>query len=206
MISDVKIISLDQLITSPAVWPGTELQVQPGDLTTFAPSGNRVYGYEAQGHHPIESDPAMEPSGGRVFFGNDVVREDFQAFLRMMEIPSTRKDYAAFLQKSSQPVTERYFTQLRMVSKFALKFMFKAINDHEYGQFKDQELSVEEALWAFMDREREKYGTRFGNPKIEGLFGGDGNLAREELSFGFMLENEYHQVYRIWSRAWLVTK
>ena len=36
--------------------------------------------------------------------------------------------------------------------------------------------------------------------------GGDGDYAVEELSFGFMLENEYNQVYRIWSRAWLVTK
>jgi hypothetical protein len=26
------------------------------------------------------------------------------------------------------------------------------------------------------------------------------------VAFGFMVENEYQGVYRIWSRAWLVTK
>ena len=41
--------------------------------------------------------------------------------------------------------------------------------------------------------------------RLRGLFGGDGDFAREELAFGFMVENDYHHVYRIWSRAWLVT-
>jgi hypothetical protein len=35
-------------------------------------------------------------------------------------------------------------------------------------------------------------------------FGGDGERAKESLAFGFMVENAYYGVYRIWSRAWLV--
>ena len=41
---------------------------------------------------------------------------------------------------------------------------------------------------------------------LAGMFGGDGDDSREKLSFGRMVENGYHHVYRIWSRAWLVTK
>lgn len=63
-----------------------------------------------------------------------------------------------------------------------------------------------EAFWGFMENERRKYGLYFGSPKLSGLFGGDGDFAQEELCFGFMTENHYHGVYRIWSRAWLVTK
>jgi hypothetical protein len=50
------------------------------------------------------------------------------------------------------------------------------------------------------------FGTFFGGPRIEGKMGGDGDFAREMLGFGFMLENDYHEISRIWSRAWLVTK
>ena len=53
---------------------------------------------------------------------------------------------------------------------------------------------------------KRRVGTSFGDSRIDGKMGGDGDYAVEELSFGFMLENEYNQVYRIWSRAWLVTK
>ncbi|MEK6969252.1 MAG: hypothetical protein AABW48_02385 [Nanoarchaeota archaeon] len=84
--------------------------------------------------------------------------------------------------------------------------MFEAIDGREYSTFKEQELTIGEALWNFMDTEKGRFGTCFGDSRIEGKMGGDGNYAREELSFGFMLENEHHQVYRIWSRAWLVTK
>jgi hypothetical protein len=41
---------------------------------------------------------------------------------------------------------------------------------------------------------------------LYGAMGGDGDWAKEELCFGFMMENEYHGVCRIWTRAWLVTK
>jgi hypothetical protein len=42
--------------------------------------------------------------------------------------------------------------------------------------------------------------------ELSGTFGGDGDWAQESLCFGFMIENAYHGVYRMWSRAWLITK
>ncbi|MBI4016602.1 MAG: hypothetical protein HY363_02820 [Candidatus Aenigmarchaeota archaeon] len=197
---------LEKVIVSPAIWVDKNLQVQPGDLSKFAPYGNGVYGYQENSLEPILGDPSQEGSGGLVYFDNGVKREDFEGFLRMMNVRADDKDYAAFVQESSNPVEDRYFKQMRLISKFGLRFMFSAIEDREYDAFKKQELTIGEALWEFMEAEKGRFGTCFGDPRIEGKMGGDGYYAREELSFGFMLENKYHQVYRIWSRAWLVTK
>lgn len=197
---------LDKIIISPAIWSGKELQVQPGDLSKFTPYGNGVYGYQRNSLEPIKGDPPQEETGGLVYFGNDVRKKDFEGFLRMIDVGTKDKNYAAFVQESSNPIEDRYFKQMRLISKFGLRFMFNAIEDIEYNSFKEQELSIEEALLEFMNAERERFGTSFGDPRIEGKMGGDGNYAREELSFGFMIENAYYQIYRIWSRAWLVTK
>ena len=124
----------------------------------------------------------------------------------MMNIKSEDKDYATFIQESSNPLLDKYFNQMRLVSKFGLRFMFNSMDNNEYDSFKEHDLSIKDNLLKFMETEREKFGTSFGDPRIEGKMGGDGNYAREALSFGFMVENEYHKVYRIWSRAWLVTK
>ncbi|MBS3086154.1 hypothetical protein J4422_00445 [Candidatus Pacearchaeota archaeon] len=197
---------LDKIIIGPAIWPGKKLQVQPGDLSKFAPYGNGVYGYQKNSLEPIRGDPPQEETGGLIYFGNEARKEDFEGFLRMMNVRAEDKDYVAFVQESSNPIEDRYFKQMRIMSKFGLRFMFGAIDDREYDTFKEQELSIGEALWAFMNAEKRRFGTSFGDSRIDGKMGGDGDYAVEELSFGFMLENEYNQVYRIWSRAWLVTK
>lgn len=198
--------TLDKLIISPAIWQGKELAVQPGDLSKFAPYGNGVYGFEKPSFEPIRSDPPQEPNAGVVYFDNGVERSDFEGFLRMMGVRSKDKDYAVFVNESQEPIKDRYFKQMRFVSKFGLRFMFGALTNHEYDVFKEQKLSLGEAVLAFMETEKRRFGTFFGDSRIEGTFGGDGDFAREELSFGFMVENDYNQIYRIWSRAWLVTK
>ena len=198
---------LDEVIISPPIWPGKKLKVQPGDLSQFVSYGNGVYGYQRRNVlEPIKGDPPQEESGGIIYFGNGVKREDFEGFLRMINVRADNKVYAAFVQESSNHIKDRYFKQMRLVSKFGLKYIFDALENEEYNSFKQQDLMAGEALWAFMDAEAKRFGTSFGDPRIEGKMGGDGNFAREKLSFGFMFENGYYQVYRIWSRAWLVTK
>ena len=197
---------LERLVIGPRVWPNKVLRVQPGNLSIVVPDGNGVYGYHGKSIDPVKCDPPQEECGGFVFFGNGVKKEDFDGFLRMMNVRTDGKDYAAFIQESSNPLEDRYFKQMRIVSKFGLRFMFDVLNDSEYDSFKNQELSVKEALWEFMESEKDRFGTCFGDPRIEGKMGGDGDCAREKLGFGFMIENEYHQTYKIWSRAWLVTK
>ena len=198
---------LDKVIISPQIWPGKKLKVQPGNLSIFAPYGNRIYGLQSKNSiNPIKNGPVFEDNGGTVYFGNDIEREDFNSFLRMINININDKNYAAFIQESSHPLEDRYFKQMRIISNFALQFMFGIEDKAEYNSLSSQNLTTEEALWAFIDSEKERFGTMFGDPRIEGKMGGDGDYAREELSFGFMLENGYSNVYRIWSKAWLVTK
>ncbi len=198
----------DSIRISPPLWPNNNLQVQPGDLTQFAPYGNGVYGYQSSGRlNPLKGAPPQEAVGGALYFGNQIVQLDFEVLMRIVGVSDRRsRDYSVFVAESDKPGEDGYLRQVRLVSKFALRFMFGAINDAEYERFPTQLLTMPETLWSFMQHERKAWGTSFGNPSLAGKFGGDGHFAQEELAFGFMVENDYHGVYRIWSRAWLVTK
>ncbi|MDO8507597.1 MAG: hypothetical protein Q7S53_03440 [bacterium] len=200
---------------SPPIWPDRELKVQPGDLSQIVPYGNGIYGYQDhEGKDPFKSAPSQEASGGVMYFDNRVSREDFEALMRILGVqPAHRvnpsKDFAVFTAESERPGEDGYLAQMRVVSKFGLRYMFNALDNSEYEEFPEQELTMVEALWSFIEYECGRWGTSFsqdGQNGLRGLFGGDGDYAREELSFGFMVENDYHSVYRIWSRAWLVTK
>ena len=198
----------DKIRISPPIWPDHKLNIQPGDLSQFTPYGNGVYGYQDRfSKDPIKSAPSQEPSGGVVYFGNGITKADFEALLRLMEVRSSYKDYAIFLAESEHPGKEGYLIQMRIITKFGLRFMFGAITDDEYDKFPEQELTIGEILWKFIEKEAERWGTSWSNDRgLYGKFGGDGHFACEELAFGFIMENKYHGVYRIWSRAWLVTK
>lgn len=202
-----------QLKLSPTVpHDPTARPPHPGDLSLFAPYGNGVYGLQdPKSQVPFHRGPIHEAEGGTCcFFGNGVSKDDFFGMLRVLGIPTDGKNshnlrYAAYLAETQDPETDQYVTQLRLVSAFGMRFLFGAIAKSEYGTFPAQTLSPAQALWAFMDMERKRWGTSYG-AGLDRVFGGDGNYAQEMLSFGFHLENAYHGICRIWSRAWLVTK
>ena len=205
----------DKIRVSPAIWPEHRLNLQPGDLSKIAPYGNGVYGYQDRNGNPFTGAPSQEACGGIVYFGNDISEADFRVLMRIMEVKSSHatvkisRAFAVFTAESNQPSKDGYLAQMRIVSKFGLRFMFGALTAAEYEKFPEQEITVVEALWSFVQQERQRWGASFqqdGKKGLQGLFGGDGDFAREELSFGFMPENNYHRVCRIWSRAWLVTK
>ncbi|OGZ94946.1 MAG: hypothetical protein A2847_02070 [Candidatus Sungbacteria bacterium RIFCSPHIGHO2_01_FULL_50_25] len=203
----------DKIRVSPPIWPDHKLDIQPGDLSKSVPYGNGVYGYQdRKGSNPFTSAPSQEACGGVIYFSNGVSKDDFEAFMRILEVQpgyvvKPSKDFAVFTAESKQPGKDGYLVQMRVVSKFGLRFMFGALTDAEYEKFPEQELTIVEALWSFIKQERKRWGTSWMDDKgLGGKFGGDGDFACEELAFGFMLENDYHRVYRIWSRAWLVTK
>jgi hypothetical protein len=194
---------LNLLTISPEIISSdSDSRIQPWDLSQFAPYGNGVYGYEKNSFEPIKGAPEQEACGGVIYFGNSIKEENFKGFLKMMNIRGESKDYAVFMKESSDPFKDKYYKQMRLVSKFALEFMF----NKKVDAMKEQELPMEDAFLEFMKAEEERCGTCFWDPVLSGTMGGDGNLEREELSFGFMVENEYHGISRIWSRAWLVTK
>lgn len=199
------------LRVSPRLFTENRTGVDPADLAQFAQQGNGIYGYQEGMIDPLKTAPPQDDIGGFLHFGNDVAREDFDALMSITGVrPRWHKreshDYAVFHQESENPGQDGYLAQIRIVSKFALRYMFGSITKAEYDTFEDQELSITDALWGFMQNECHKYGTSFGGKKLSGLFGGDDDFAQEELCFGFMTENNYYHIYRIWSRAWLVTK
>ncbi len=204
----------DEIQISPPIWPNHELSVQPGDLSQFAPQGNGIYGYQGSGGSPFAGAPPQDPHGGVIYFDARVSRDDFEALMRVMGVERAHvvgpaKDFAVFTAESQEPGKNGYLAQMRIVSKFGLRYMFGAITSAEYDTFPEQETTVVDALWAFMEQERRRWGTFFlerGLNSLQGLFGGDSYFSCEQLAFGFMVENDYHHVYRIWSRAWLVTK
>jgi hypothetical protein len=66
-----------------------------------------------------------------------------------------------------------------------------------------QSLNILQAAASFTLKQREKWKDR---SRLAGMAGGEGDWAKESLAFGFYVENTYWGIYRIWSRAWLVTK
>lgn len=182
------------------------------DLSQFTPGGEGLYGFSPQTiPSPFLGAPATAAHGGVVYFDNDITRQDFEAMMRALGV--TRRgdkpirDFGHFHAESKNPGKEGYLTQVRTVSRFGLQYLFRSLNEKAYESFPLQDLDLVTSFWLFIEAEKQRWGTFFGDsPELAGKFGGDGNYSREELCFGFMVENDYYRVYRIWSRAQLVTK
>ena len=209
---------------APAVWPGEALGIQPGDLSLFAPMGNGLgapmvirpwddlgdvasrgayYEFHTHTGHPFTGAPKTEADGGTIYFDQHCQREDIEAMLRLMGVYGKLTDYAAFLQETTNP-EDCYVSQLRIVGGHALQFLFRTSDEPEQKSLRQQSLPISEVIWRFIEWFRQEYDA--GRYSVDGVLGGDGDWANESLAFGFMVENQYHSIYRIWTRAWLVTK
>ena len=218
---------IDQFVTiGPAIWPGEALAVQPGDLAHFAPLGlglgtpmilrpwdnledlegrGSYYGLDARTGHPFKDAPMTGSSGGTVYFDDGVDKSDLEATLRLLTVHVDATDYAVFVADATDPKEERYLTQMRLIGQFALQSMFGAKIDGDASRFATQTVSIGDLIWKFTEDQQREYGTGYSS-QLDGVMGGDGDWAKESLAFGFMVENEYQGIYRVWSRAWLVTK
>ena len=210
---------------SPAVWPGRTLDVQPGDLARFAPMGNGLarsgplpmfegdewedaerrtafYDFHPHSAHPFAGAPRTEAEGGAVYFDDGCRPDDLAAIWRLLGLRVKETDYAAFVHESQDPYRDRYVTQLRIVSQFAMRHLYGALERDE--QLPTQPLALGDALAQFVTYHQEEFEA--GRYDLTGTLGGDGDWAYESLAFGFLVENAYHHVYRIWTRPWLITK
>lgn len=209
----------------PEVWPGAELDVQPSDLSQFAPAGmglgspllmmpwdtfdsacehSSYYDVDLPAADPIKSAPAAEPASGVIYF-EPPSQHDFQTLLRLLQVRQQLHEYAVFVEHSANTREDRYLTQLRIISTSALANVFRAHIGDVDPAYLNQPLSIGELLWKFIHQQQTAWGTDY-SAELAGTLGGDGDWAREKLAFGLMVENAYHCVYRIWSRPWLVTK
>lgn len=218
---------LDKLVTiAPNVWPGGPLELQPGDLSMFTPLGlglgpplvmrpwdnlddlakqGGYYGLDRRTGHPLLDAPLTGSSGGTVYFDGSPEKSDLDTLLRVLTVHVESVDYAVFLREAEKPSEERFLIQIRLISQFALQSLFGAKIDGECGALATQTVSIGDLVWKFIEDQQREYGTGYSR-QLDGLFGGDGDWAKEKLAFGFVVENEYQGVYRLWSRAWLVTK
>jgi hypothetical protein len=208
-------------------WPGRLLPVMPGDFSQYLPNGfglaapplirpwddpmaalNRpnYYGFEERSHDPVRGAPLTDPAGGTVYFDDSIKRGDLSTLLRVMHVKDYEKDFVVFAASARDPSAERYLDQVRIMSKRALR-LFGV--EQEAATLAEQPISVGQFIIRFVKGQRRKWSDPNGNPysiRLDGLFGGDGDFAREALCFGLMVENQPWSVYRVWSRAWLVTK
>lgn len=193
----------------------------PGDETTFTPQGfllqeptiafpwrdsapDRYYGAEEPSANPILNAPLQVASGGTVYFETTNSRQ-IETMFAAMGVRLDSKDYVAFAASSPNPVESRYVDQLKFVSHGALRSLFDVGDDKIPPE---QTLTLRKALTEFVDEQSAKWeepGRPFSS-RLSGAAGGDGDWAKEALAFGFHVENSFWEIYRIWSRAWLVTK
>jgi hypothetical protein len=206
----------DDLHLSAPDWPPNCREPRPGDLQFFLPQGFGLggpaiitpysgppqpsyYGFHEAQAHPFLNAPPTESASGTLYFDDNVTADELNAALGVIGVFAT-KDYVAYSKSSVDPLQERYLDQVRLVSKMALASMFGARRDEPTPH---QTLDIPQAAAAFVAAQKAKWND---TSKLAGAAGGDGDWAKESLAFGFHVENTYWGVYRIWSRAWLVTK
>lgn len=176
------------------------------DLSHLAPQGNGLYGLQPPiMENPFTVAPPQDAIGGVMYFDNSVKDDDWASLCKILDISMHYRKYAAFIEESSDPLNDGYVVQMRIVEMMALKHLFQVVDDQREKEFPDQELTIAQALMAFMRSEEKRWGIHFGDG-LRGKFGGNYDSAQEQLSFGLMVENNYQGIYRIWSRGWLVTK
>lgn len=209
----------------PNNWPDRVLDVQPGDMTQFAPMGMGIggpmimmpwgdlddmvqrpgyYSFHEQTFHPQRGAPVTEAAGGTIYFDRPK-QDDFDALLRLLEVNTERRDYAVFAHESENPLRDRYVLQLRIMGFGAVEHVYKAPLSKVPEGNEPQKKTLGQLLWAFIEFEQQRHGGGYSS-SLSGCLGGDGDWARETLCFGFMVENACHRIYRLWSRATLVTK
>ena len=112
--------------------------------------------------------------------------------------------YAVFAASATDPPKERYLDQVRIISKSALGHFFVC---DEAAALPDQTVPVGDFIASFIAAQRAKWsGSGIFPAELAGTLGGDGDWAKESLAFGFLVENTYWAVYRLWSRPWIATK
>jgi hypothetical protein len=209
---------------APPTWPGDALETQPSNFSLFVPMGSGLgnpmvmmpwdniesafsrasyYSFHPHTGNPYTGAPVTEAGGGVIYFDAECQRAEIDAMLRLMDVRRDIVNYAAFIQDADKP-EERFLTQMRLISGHGLEFLFRIPDKPETRPLREQKLNIGDAIWKFIETFRGEYLE--GRYDVRGSLGGDDDWAKERLAFGFMVENAYHGVYRIWTRSWLITK
>jgi hypothetical protein len=211
-----KVVALD------ASWPAQPPRQRPGDFSRYIPhgmalgapmivrpsddplaviSGPNYYGLEALEHDPVRAAPTQYPDGGVIYF-DESSRERLETALSVMGVLLRETKYAVIQGSAGNPLQERYLDQVRIVSRGALGHLF-GISGEAVAQVPAQQpITIGDYIQQFIAEQDAKWSRH----DLDRAGGGDGDWAKGRLAFGFMVENGYWSVYRLWSRAWLITK
>lgn len=201
-------------------WPGHPLPVMPGDFSQYVPHGmgigapwlirpwdsvagpssNRFYGFDSFDADPVRGAPTHYASGGVVYFGEEVSWDRLKTVFSVMGVRLREFDYLVIAREADDPLHDRYLDQVRIASRHGLGHMFEP--GPTLGTLPKQPIPIEEYVQQFIAEQQEKWSSA----KLRGTAGGDGDWAKERLAFGFMVENAYWAIYRMWTRPWLITK
>jgi hypothetical protein len=204
----------------PSDWPDPQLSILPGDLSRFLPQGfglggpnifapwdtlesftqrGNYYGFDKKETGFILAAPTTRANGGVIYFSPMVKRTELENALIIIGVEMQETKYALFSATSTAVKKDHYLDQIRIVPDQALTLFgvspFGIDRLHPASP-----LTVGNLAWRFVELQIERW------TDLRGMFGGDGDWAKERLGFGFLVENTYWGVYRFWSRPWLITK
>lgn len=199
-----------------AAWPAKGLL--PGDLKQFAPDGLGLaapmivlpygrmaepdfYGWHERVFDPFCGAPRNDAGGGVLYFDAYGDTGPLATALGLMGMvhDTPISEFVAFEAEAADPPVERYLRQVRIMPRKTL-----AIFGADEPPLKPAPAAtLKDAIAAFVEAERTYW---YETASLSGTLGGDGDWAKEYLGFGFMVENNWHRIYRLWSRPYLVTK
>jgi hypothetical protein len=193
-----------RVISLPQRWGATLPDYFPMGLgpgaTVFGSQG--VYGWQPHGGDPMINAPRTHECGGVVYFGADessqAVAQRLSVLFDVLGVQAHRRDYTVVWKDYEDPQRDGFVTCLRVITRNALE----KLDREAAAGVPDQFLEAGELLQNFVLEEQ----CRLSDVVLTGALGGDGEWAYERLAFGIMMENVDRQVYRIWSRLWLLTK
>jgi len=178
--------------------------VRPWDILEDAAERPSYYGDEPPTSHPILNGPINDSNGGCIYTDGGIQSETCELLLSQLGVSAYTKDYVVFLQHSFDPLQERFLHQVRLVNTYALTSVF-GVKETIVDALEPQPQSPIETMSTFVRLEQDMWGIGM-NGNLQGAMGGDGDFAKEALGFGFLVENGFQGIARVWSRAWLVTK
>lgn len=181
--------------------------VRPWDTIESALQSQDYYSAQPHNFHPLLGAPKTDARGGVIYFDSGNSKEEVLGAVRLMGggMADSWRQFAVFVDESESAIEQGYISHCRLMPYGTLGHLYRASLQLVEGGAAPQPVSWNEVLWHFVQAEEERWGTGMGGD-LSGCMGGDGDWAKESLCFGFMVENNYHSIVRIWSRAGLVTK
>ncbi|MFZ0718849.1 hypothetical protein [Mycobacterium sp.] len=164
--------------------------------------GPQIYDWQPHVGDPMINAPRTNDRGGVVYFGEEhspeAVAQRLSVLFDVLDVQARRRDYTVVWKDYEYPRRDGLVTCLRVITRDALE----KFDRDAAASVPDQFLEAGELVLSFVLEE----SRRLSDAVLTGVLGGDGDWAYEQLAFGIMMENVHYQVYRIWSRLWLLTK